>query len=132
MKKRFAIAVVVALVLALAVPAVFAAVNTPQQLSASQQQELKGLYTQMYDLEKQMIQKRVEFGWITKQQGDWMIQNLEARKEYLQKNGFDGAYGPGYGPGAGPGIGCPGHGGFGPGYGPGPGYGRGMMGGWGW
>ncbi|MGE5577251.1 MAG: YckD family protein [Syntrophothermus sp.] len=129
MRKRIAIAVVVALVLALSVPTVFAAVNAPQQLSASQQQELKGLYTQMLDLEKQMIQKRVEFGWITKQQGDWMIQNLEARKEYLQKNGFDGWFGPGYGRGLGPGgFGCPGHAGFGPGYGPG----RGMMGGWGW
>lgn len=124
MKKKITVAVVVALVLALSVPVAFAA------LSPAQEKELKTLYIQQFDLQKQMIQKRVEFGWITQQQADWMIKNLEARKEYLDKNGFDGQYGPGYGPGFGPGgFGCGGRGGFGPG----PAYGRGMMGGgWGW
>ncbi len=123
MRKKVTIVVVVALVLALSVPITFAA------LSSDQQKELKAYYNQMYDLQKQMIQKRVEYGWLTKQQGDLALKNLEARKDYLDKNGLDNQYGSGYGPGVGPGgAGCVGRGGVGPG----AGYGRGMMGGWGW
>lgn len=123
MRKRVTIAVVVALVLALSVPVAFAA------LSPAQEKELKTLYSQQFDLQKKMIQERVDLGWITQQQADLMIKNLEARKDYLDKNGLDGQYGPGYGPGFGPGgFGCGGRGGVGLG----AGYGRGMMGGWGW
>lgn len=131
MKKSIIIALAGLLVLAFAASLAYAATtNTPanlppwsryQTLTEDQQKELAPLFNQMnylrkqmFEVQKQVIQKQVSFGNLTQEQADqriaWMQQRLE--------NGFGpGMMGRGPGWGKGPGM-MRGGPGFGPGYGP--------------
>jgi hypothetical protein len=131
MKKTITITIVGLLVLGFAVTMVSAATtNTPanfppwaryQGLTETQQQELAPLFNQMNDLRKQMfdvqkqvIQKQVEFGNLTQEQANQRIDWMKQRQE----NGFGpGMMGRGPGGGRGPGM-MRGGPGAGPGYGP--------------
>lgn len=99
MKKKILAGLIVVLLLAMAVPAIAAVTN-------SQLDELKGLYQQMAEIQKKMVDVRVKAGIITKEQGDAIKKNIDARLNYFQKNPNAVAPGPG-GYGVGPGIGCP-------------------------
>ncbi|MGE5577824.1 MAG: DUF2680 domain-containing protein [Syntrophothermus sp.] len=67
MHGKLLIIVVFILVAAVAVPQAMAA------LGDYQKQELKDLYLQMLDVQKQIIQKKLQFGLLTQQQGDALI-----------------------------------------------------------
>lgn len=97
--KKLIVALVVVLALALVVPAAFAAV-TPEK-----QQEIDNLTKQMFEIRKQLVDKYVEAGEITKEQGEAIKQRID----YMEKNykNFGGR------PGLGRGFGGCGMGGFG-------------------
>jgi len=99
------------LLVAFAAPSAFAA------LTDEQQKQLDSLYQQMADLQKQMVQKYLDAGLITKEQATYMQDSIDLRTKYRSQ------YGYGWGPGA-----CLG-GGFGPGMMGGFGFRGGMMGG---
>lgn len=81
---------------------------TPQQID-----ELRPLYQQMVDVQKQILQKYVDFGYITQAAADQRAAWLQQMMDYRLQNG----YGPGFGMmmGGGPGM----MGGWGRGYDPG-------------
>jgi len=108
--------VAVLLVIALAVPA-FAAITDVQK------EEINGLYQQIAELRKQIVQKYIDAGEVTKEQGDLIQKNIDEATKYQQENG--GAFGPGWGCGGGGMMGGYGGGGMMNGYG----GGYGMMGG---
>lgn len=82
-------------ILAMAMPGAFAALTDPQQ------KELDTLYQKLLDIQKQIVQKKVEFGIITSEQGEWQLDHLNLMYKYRgkQQPGSQG-YGPG-------GTGCP-------------------------
>lgn len=114
MKKVFTGIVAVLLVAALAIPA-FAA-----NLSDSQKDQINNLYDQMANLRKQLVQKYVDAGEITKDEAAQIEKNIDNATKYQKENSGQPGYGAGYG--------CGGYGGYGMmgGYG-----GYGMMGGYG-
>lgn len=125
MKKKLIAALVVVLVLALAVPAMAATVS--QSLTTDQAKQINSLQQQMLNLRKQMVDKMVEFGRLTPDQGQQIKANINTRQKYLEQN--PGQTCPGFGPGFCGGYGMRGYGirGYGNGRGGwGPG---GMMGG---
>ena len=116
MKKKILLVLTVVFVLALiAVPA-FAAMNDQQKT------EIDTLYKQISELQKQIVDKYVDAGNITKAQADAAKANIDAaeqyRQQYSQQNSSSTPI-PGYGSGFGPG-----------GYGPGQSYGWGPSGGY--
>jgi peptidoglycan hydrolase CwlO-like protein len=122
MKKTIILTVGLLVVLAIAVSAVSAATsstfpnNLPpwsryNALTDAQKQELAPLFNQMNDLQKQMfevqkqvIQKQVEFGNLTQQQAEQIIAWRKQRMESGFGPGMMGR-GPGFGPRFGPGFG---------------------------
>ncbi|WP_025773083.1 YckD family protein [Neomoorella thermoacetica] len=105
MKKKIAIVLAAVLMLVVLAPAAFAAMTDQQKA------DINALYQQIAQLRQQIIDKYVESGQLTKEQGDLMKQHIQQMEKYREKNGI----GPGFGPGF-----CGGHG-----------AGYGMMGGWG-
>lgn len=110
--KKWVIALVALLILGLAAPAVFAAVE-PKDAA---RQDLAKLYAEMHNLRKQIIEKQVEAGDLTREQADAILKNLEQRWQYMIENNI----GPWTGKAP-----------WGSGFRRGPGFGRGMMGGFG-
>ncbi len=114
MKKKLLIALTAVLVLAFAVPA-FAA------LTDTQKQDILDLHKQILELRKQMVDKYVESGEITSDQGQAIKDRMDQAEQYRQENnilpgaGFRNGGGcGGYGAGAGCGGGGAGfRGGFG-------------------
>jgi len=96
MKRKLIIGLVAVLTLAFAVPTAFAAITDQQK------QEIDALYKQMFELRKQIIQKYVDGGEITKEQGDTLKKNIDKAYEYRKKNGT--GFGPGAGGCGGPGM----------------------------
>lgn len=105
MKKLF---IILSLVLALSVPlTVFAATSdTPvaqtfrgwcgidfSKLTDQQKTDLNDSFNKMMDLRKESINKMIENGTITKEQGDAAIKNIDAMIKYRQENGFVGGFG---------------------------------------
>ncbi len=129
-RKRILVGIVVAaVVLALVVPVVAAGTN-------SRNDELNALVKQLHDLQKQIIQKEADLGFISPDQAKWQIQQIDQADAWRAQNpnavGPRAGYGPGYGP-VGGGYGCPMYGGAGWGGMMGGAWGRGgggMMGGW--
>jgi Na+-transporting NADH:ubiquinone oxidoreductase subunit NqrC len=117
MKKKLVIILATVLVLAMAVPALAATVSAT--LTPEQAKELTALHQQIIDLKKQMIDKYVEYGRLTPEQGQQIKANLDARQEFFAQNPDRFA---GFGPGNCPGFGKRGGWGMGPGWG--------MRGGW--
>ena len=115
MKKVVALLLVAGLLVAFAAPSAFAA------LTDEQQKQLDGIYQQMADLQKQLVQKYLDAGLITQDQATYMQEGIDLGTQYRSQYGYGWGYG--WGPGA-----CLG-GGFGSGFR--GGFGRGMMGGFG-
>ena len=105
MKKLF---LVLSLVLAISVPlGVFAATSdTPaaqtfrgwcgidfSTLTDQQKADLNDSFNKMMDLRKESINKMVENGAITKEQGDAAIKRIDDMIKYRQDNGFVGGFG---------------------------------------
>lgn len=117
MSKKVLIAIAVVVLMALAVPTAYAAISDKQK------DDIKAIYKEMFSLRKQMVDKYVEAGEITKDEGDAWKARIDTAEKNREANGY--APGPGYGRGRGGGRGC-GGGGYGGGYGGyggGPGYG---------
>ncbi len=107
-KKLLVILLAVGLML-VAVPIVLGATDN------SKLGDIAKLQQQIYDLRQQLIQKYVESGQITPEQGKFMQNRMEQMYQYQQQNGFQPGYGcGGMGPG-GRGFGPGGRGGWGPG-----------------
>lgn len=111
MKRKISLTVVAVLLLAaISIPAAFAAqgnVETPSNaapkmkqeinLTDAQKKELKQLSGEMFELKKKMIQKYMEFGIITKEQGELRLKKLDEMKKKMEENGFTPGYGKGFG-----------------------------------
>jgi hypothetical protein len=126
MKKTIAVVTVAALVLVIAASLVASAAPGQNQplgpqrqiptITEAQKQELAPLYSQMIEIQKQITQKYVDFGYITQWQADQRNAFMKERMEQRLQNGFIPGMGRGHGMmGKGPGFG---RGGFGPGNGP--------------
>lgn len=96
--RKVAFVLAAVLILALALPAL-AATLTPDQAK-----ELTALHQQIIELKKQMVDKYVEYGQLTPEQGQQIKANLDARQQFFAQN-------PDRLPGFGPGF-CPGYGGM--------------------
>lgn len=94
--RKLSLVLAVVLVLALALPAL-AATLTPEQAK-----EITALHQQMMELKKQLVDKYVEYGQLTPEQGQQIKAALEARQQFFAQN-------PNSFPGFGPGL-CPGYG----------------------
>lgn len=115
--KKLLTVLLVGLILVMAMVPVLAA--TKEDVA----KQLAELRIKQLELQKQAVQLQVQAGYLTKEQGDWIIGQLELQEKYLRENptAFFGPYGPGYGMrGYGPrggfggfgGYGCPMHGGI--------------------
>lgn len=112
-KKTWILVIAAVLLVAIAIPTVAAVTNA---LKPEQKSELTKLYNQLLDTQKQIIEKRVEFGQIDKTRGQYMLDQLELRRKYADQWVENGGMGFGMGrrggmmggpgPGAGPGQ-CP-------------------------
>lgn len=112
MSKKLLVTLLVAGLMLAAVPIVLGATDN------SKLADIAKLQQQIFDLRKQLVQKYVENGQITQEQGTFMQNRMEQMYQYQQQNGFQ----PGFGCG---GMG-PGGRGFGPG-GRGSGWGQGAV-----
>ncbi len=123
MKKTVAIATLVAMALVIAASLVVYAAPGPQNpppgprqaitLTDDQKKELAPLYEQMFEVRKQIMQKYVDFGYLTQEQAD---QRAAWMKERMSQGYGPGMMGRGHhGFGRGPGMMGKG---FGPGNGP--------------
>lgn len=92
--KTWAVLVAAILLVAIAIPTVAAVTNA---LKPEQKSELTKLYNQMLDTQKQIIQKRVEYGQVDKTRGQFMMDQLELRRKYIDQWVENG--GMGFGPG---------------------------------
>lgn len=120
-------------ILSLAIMAV-GATATLAAPDASALGEIKELYRQMFDIQKQITDKQAEAGIITPDQATSIKSAIDERTE-LQDQAIDNGqvYGPGMmGGGYGMGYGMHNEMGYGAGYGMGYGMGYGHMGGWGY
>lgn len=107
MKKKLLIALTVIMVLAFAVPA-FADLA---DLTDKQKQEINGLQSQIVELRKQMVDKYVDAGQITVDQGKAIKDRIDQAEKYRQENnilpgagigrGNCGGFGGGFGGGCG-------------------------------
>ncbi len=123
MKKKIIIGLVALMVLALAIPAYAAATNT-------QVKEINDLWNQIFELRKQMVEKYVDAGKLTKEQGDAVKKNIDQENKYRQENPDSAYLGSGCA-GSANGTGGAGSGMMGgAGYGMMGGTGNGMMGGY--
>lgn len=104
MKKKLLVFLVTVALLSLVVPNAFATI------SENQKKELDGLYQQVFELRKQVIQKYVEAGELSSEKGNALIKELEKELENSRKQGFKPIE-----PNAGVGGGCGGGAGSNPG-----------------
>ncbi|NLY50293.1 MAG: YckD family protein [Firmicutes bacterium] len=93
MKRYFALAIAVLVLTLASIPALAATdkIHVDKDLAA--------LYEQMISLRRQILDKRVELGQITKEQAESAKDHLDEVYEWHKENGFQ--YGPGHGMGSG-------------------------------
>ena len=99
MKKTFLLVLAVGLIVALVAPAAMAAVAG---LTDEQEAELAALYEMLLELRKQIIQKRVEFGILSPEQGQYMMDWTDEMWQHMQEYGYGPRWGYGRGFGGGP------------------------------
>lgn len=58
------------------------------QLTETQKAELSEIYLELFEEKKELIQKYVEFGVISKEKGNQMIQKFEKHYKMIEQNGF--------------------------------------------
>lgn len=99
-KKMLAILLVVGFALTIMVSgAVFAQETDPT---------LESLYEQIYELRRQIVERRVELGQISEDEGSWMLERMEERFKDEADEGFgrsSGMGGRGWNDGGGRGLG---------------------------
>lgn len=84
----------VALLLGIFITPTYAEQNEPIeqdkqiQLTESQKAELSEIYQDLMEEKKELIQKYVEFGVLSKEKGEQMIQKFEEHYKMAEKNGF--------------------------------------------
>ncbi len=107
MKKKLVATVLSAFLVLGGAAAVFAATTDQEKLD-----EIKGLYQQIQELQKQVVEKKVEAGTLSKEQADSIKSRIEQQENYPAGCGV----GSGASAGAGCGIsqGCGSGQGFGP------------------
>lgn len=105
MKRKSIIALAVVLLLAFAVPVLAATAGLTDQ----QDQPVPDLQKQAHEVRKQMVDKYVEAGQLTREQGDAIKQQMDQNYEYRVNNGILPGSGLGWG-------GRGGRGGFGGGW----------------
>ncbi|MBP2655770.1 MAG: hypothetical protein H6Q73_3339 [Firmicutes bacterium] len=97
MKKPIICATVAILILIAGIALVYAGnppappQNQPPQkitLTDQQKQDLAPLYSQMLETKKQIIQKYVEFGYLTQEQADQRIARMTERMNRMQEHGL--------------------------------------------
>jgi hypothetical protein len=122
MKKTIALVTIAAFVLLAAASFVSAAptdtaprFDGPQgqaiTLTDDQKKELAPIYDKMLDVQKEMLQKYVSFGYLTQEQADQRAAFMKERMAWHQQNGIGpGMMGRGHGMGKGPGFGPGGRG----------------------
>lgn len=71
----------------------FAKAPTPKvtnevNLTDAQKSELKQLSDKMFEIKKQMVEKYLEYGVITKEQAEKKLEKLEKMKKVREQNGF--------------------------------------------
>lgn len=108
MQKKVIAGVVVALMLALALPMAFAAdsgtttappskrpmINFDRsQLDENELNQLNALHDQMLNLRKQMIRKYVEFGAISQEDADALTARMDEKAKWQKENGFAPGFG---------------------------------------
>ncbi|UTE75880.1 MULTISPECIES: YckD family protein [unclassified Rossellomorea] len=57
-------------------------------LTEDQKAELGKLHEQMYSTKKELVKKYVEYGVFTKEQGDKVLNMMEAKHQKLKENGY--------------------------------------------
>ncbi|MHB1421056.1 MAG: DUF2680 domain-containing protein [Bacillota bacterium] len=82
MSKKLIVVLVTLLLLAIAVPSAYAAINDQQK------SDLQSLYKKMTDIRKQMIDTYVAGGQITPDQGKNMKDNLDNAQKNIDENGI--------------------------------------------
>ena len=79
----------------LILPTAYAEQNKPAepakqvQLTEDQKAELANIYKDILDEKKELIQKYMEFGVISKEKGDQVIKRLEEHFKMMEQNGFN-------------------------------------------
>ncbi|GAW91800.1 YckD family protein [Calderihabitans maritimus] len=116
MKKIAVVLLVLILASALVAPAALAAITDQQK------QDILQLFQQIVELRKQIVDKYVEAGELTPEQGEFIKDRIDNMAEFRIQNGILPGYGRGFGPGP---WGCGMWGGY-PGKGMGWGY-KGLM-----
>jgi hypothetical protein len=81
-KTRLMLVIAAVLLVVMAVPAVAAVANA---LKPQQKKELESIYNQIIDLQKKVIDKRVEFGQIDKTTGEYLKDRMELRRKYMDQ-----------------------------------------------
>lgn len=108
--KVYSVIAAVLLIAAISIPAAFAAqdssiapspaspgVEKQINLTDAQKDELKRISNQMFELKKQMVQKYLEFGVISKDQADSRLKRIEEMQKKMEEKGFTPGYGRGFG-----------------------------------
>ncbi len=91
MSRKWIIGLLVVAMLVLGVSYAMAAVPETTQ------KEIDGIYQKMIELQKELIQKYVDAGLLTPEQGKYMLENLELRAKYRSNFGFGRGFGWGMG-----------------------------------
>jgi hypothetical protein len=58
------------------------------ELTETQKEELKALHKDILEKKKQLVRKYVEFGTVSKEMGDRMIQRYEEHYKMIEQSGF--------------------------------------------
>lgn len=104
-RKVYMIVAAVLLLTVLSASAAFAAVNgnlAPPavekqiNLTDTQKSELKQLYAKRFEIEKQIVQKYLDCGVITKEQADNKLKRMEKIQQKIEQNGFIPKHGKGF------------------------------------
>jgi len=60
------------------------------EVTEEQRAELNEISKQMLAVRKQLIQKYIDYGWITEEQGGYLLERLELQEKYAGKLGLFG------------------------------------------
>jgi uncharacterized lipoprotein YehR (DUF1307 family) len=58
------------------------------KLTEAQKKELKQLFDQKLEIEKQIVQKYQSFGVMTKEQADRRLEHIEKKRQFMENNGY--------------------------------------------
>lgn len=103
--KVYVVVAAVLLLTVLSAPAAFGAANLNSappavekqiNLTDVQKSELKQLYGKRFEIEKQIVQKYLDYGVFTKEQADKRLEKIEKIRQKIEQNGFIPKYKKGF------------------------------------